>query len=148
MEADAIEIIGDSLLVINQLSGEHECKNDVLRIYNDKCQELMKNFKVIIMKHIPREQNIEANDLAQGAPGYKSILKDVDIEIAEVDADDWRYDILNYLKNPSQSASRKLKYKALKYVLLDDDLYNRTIDEVLLKCLNLEEAKVVMWEVH
>lgn len=64
----------------------------------------MKNFKVIIMKHIPRT-NIEANDLAQGAPGYKSILKDVDIEIASW-CDDWRYDILNYLKNPSQSRKK------------------------------------------
>lgn len=32
--------------------------------------------------------------------------------------------------------------------MLDDDLYYRTIDEVLLKCLSLEEAKVVMCEVH
>ena len=56
--------------------------------------------------------------------------------------------MFEYLKNPSQSTSRKLKYRALKYVVLDDDLYYRTIDEVLLKCLSLEEAKVVMCEVH
>ena len=35
-----------------------------------------------------------------------------------------------------------------KYVLLDDQLYYKTIDGVLLKCLNQEEVKVLMGEVH
>lgn len=91
---------------------------------------------------------MEANDLAQGASGYKPMVKDVDIEIATITADDWRYDVFNYLKNPSQSASRKLRYKALRYVLLDDELYYRTIDGILLKCLSADRAKVVMGEVH
>ena len=42
----------------------------------------------------------------------------------------------------------KLRYKALKYTLLDDELYYRTIDGVLLKCLSADQAKVVMGEVH
>jgi hypothetical protein len=33
---------------------------------------------------------------------------------------------------------------AIKYVLLEDELYYRTIDEVLLKCLVEEEAKILM----
>jgi hypothetical protein len=36
----------------------------------------------------------------------------------------------------------------LKYASLDDDLYRRTIDSLLLKCLGEEPAKVVVWEVH
>lgn len=65
-----------------------------------------------------------------------------------MDADDWRFAVIDYLRNPSQSASRKLKYKVLHYVLLHDNLYYRTIDGVLLKCLSSEEAKVAMSEVH
>ncbi len=34
VEADAVEIMGDSLLVISQLAREYECKNDTLMIYN------------------------------------------------------------------------------------------------------------------
>jgi len=52
------------------------------------------------------------------------------------------------MKNPSQQVSRKLRYKALKFILLDDQLYHRTVDGVLLKCLNQEEAKVLMREIH
>ncbi len=76
------------------------------------------------------------------------MIKDVEVEVASITADDWRYDVHQYLQNPSQSASRKLRYKALKYTLLDDELYYRTIDGVLLKCLSADQAKVAIGEVH
>jgi hypothetical protein len=41
-----------------------------------------------------------------------------------------------------------MRYKALKYVLLEEDFYYWTIDGVLLKCLSEEEAKLIMDEVH
>nr|ABB47000.1 retrotransposon protein, putative, unclassified [Oryza sativa Japonica Group] len=148
VEANAMEIMGDSLLVINQLAGEYECKNDVLMIYNEKCRELMNSFRPVTLKYVSREQNVEANNLAQGASGYKPMMKDIEVELAAITADDWRYDVFQYLQNPSQSASRKLRYKALKYALLDDELYYWMIDGVLLKCLSADQAKVVMGEVH
>jgi hypothetical protein len=37
--------------------------------------------------------------------------------------DDWRKEIADYLENPSRKVSRKLRYKAIKFVLLDDHLY-------------------------
>ena len=55
---------------------------------------------------------------------------------------------MNYLRNPSQKVSRKLRYKSIKYVLLDEQLYDKTIDGVLLRCLSQEDAKVIMGEVH
>nr|ABA94385.1 retrotransposon protein, putative, unclassified [Oryza sativa Japonica Group] len=148
VEADAIEIMGDSLLVISQLAREYECKNDTLMVYNEKCRELMDGFWLVTLKHVSREQNVEANDLAQGASGYKPMMRDIKIEVATISADDWRYDVYQYLQNSSQSASQKLRYKALKYTLLDDELYYRTIDGVLLKCLSTDKAKVAIGEVH
>nr|ABB46913.2 retrotransposon protein, putative, unclassified [Oryza sativa Japonica Group] len=133
---------------LRQLAGEYECKNDMLMVYNEKCQELMKEFRLVTLKHVSREQNIEANDLAQGASGYKPMVKDVKVEVAAITGDDWRYGVYRYLQDPSQSASRKLRYKALKYTLLDDDLYYRTIDGVLVKCLSADQAKVAIGEVH
>nr|ABA98801.1 retrotransposon protein, putative, unclassified [Oryza sativa Japonica Group] len=148
VKTDTIEVMGDSLQVISQLAGEYECKNDTLMVYNEKCLELMKEFRLVTLKHVSREQNLEANDLAQGESGYKLMIKDVKVEIAAMSADDWRYDVHQYLSNLSQSASRKLRYKALKYTLLDDELYYRTIDGVLLKCLSADQAKVAIGEVH
>nr|ABA97504.1 retrotransposon protein, putative, unclassified [Oryza sativa Japonica Group] len=63
VEADAVEIMGDSLLVISQLVGEYECKNGTLMVYNERCRELMDGFRLVTLKHVSREQNVEANDL-------------------------------------------------------------------------------------
>jgi hypothetical protein len=75
------------------------------------------------------------------------MLDEYTFSINEVD-NDWRTEISDYLRNPSQKVSRKLRYKAIKFVLLDDQLYYKSIDGVLLECLNQEEAKKMMSEVH
>jgi hypothetical protein len=98
----------------------------------------------VILEHIPKAQNEEANRLAQFMSGYR---RKASILLDDVLPNDWRKEILEYLKDPSQRASRKLKYKALKYVLLEEDLYYRMIDGVLLICLE-EEAKLIIDEVH
>ena len=55
---------------------------------------------------------------------------------------------MDYFRNPSQKVSWKLRYKSIKYVLLDEQLYYKTINGVLLRCLSQEDAKVLMGEVH
>ena len=70
VKAEAIEIFGDSLLIINQLIGLYECNEDALRGYYDECQRLLKEFPYVSLQHIPRAQNQEANHLAQSASGY------------------------------------------------------------------------------
>jgi hypothetical protein len=52
------------------------------------------------------------------------------------------------LKNPYKKVDKQLRYKSIKYVLLEDELYYRTIDGVLLKCLSEEEAKILIGEIH
>ena len=61
---------------------------------------------------------------------------------------DWRVEITYYLKNPSHKVTKKLRYKSTKYVLLNDQLYYKTVDGVLLKSFSQEEARVLMGEVH
>jgi hypothetical protein len=45
-------------------------------------------------------------------------------------ADDWRKEIMDYLKDPLQRVPRKIRHKPLKYILLEEDLYYLTIDGV------------------
>ena len=66
----------------------------------------------------------------------------------ETSNNDWRVEIADYLKNPSQKVTRRLRYKSTKCVLLHDQLYYKTVDVVLLKCLNQEEVKVLIGQVH
>ena len=66
----------------------------------------------------------------------------------ELTADDWRKEIVDYLKDPSKKVDRNIRFQAIKYVLLEEELYYQTIDGVLLKCIDKEEAKVLMGEIH
>jgi hypothetical protein len=61
---------------------------------------------------------------------------------------DRRLPLLKCIRDPGKTTDKKIKWQALKYTLLDDDLYRRTIDGVLLKCLGGEQAKLVVREVH
>jgi hypothetical protein len=49
------------------------------------------------------------------------------VDLAE---DDWRKEIIDYLEDPSRKVSRKLRYKAIKFVLLDGSLFYKSLDGV------------------
>jgi hypothetical protein len=61
---------------------------------------------------------------------------------------DWRLLLLECIRDPRKTMDKKVKQQVLKYTSLDDDLYQRTIDGVLLKCMGEEQAKVAVREVH
>jgi hypothetical protein len=61
---------------------------------------------------------------------------------------DWRLPLLECIRDPRKTTDKKVKRQVLKYMSLGDDLYWRTIDGVLLKCLGEEQAKVAVREVH
>jgi ribonuclease HI len=125
--AVSVEIYGDSELVIKQLNGQYECKSDALRNYYEECREILKSFQLVILQHIPREHNEEANRLAQSASGYRENQEAFAMEVCalgvDLTEDDWRKEIIDYLEAPSRKVSRKLRYKAIKFVLLDGSLF-------------------------
>jgi hypothetical protein len=134
-KAISVEIFGDSELVIKQLNGLYECRNDILRKYYEECKEIMKSFQLVILQHIPRENNVEENRLAQSSSGYRENQElfaiDVYAFVSDLAEDGWRKENADYLENPSQKVSRKLRYKAIKFVLLDERLYYKSMDGVL-----------------
>jgi hypothetical protein len=90
----------------------------------------------VILQHITRENNGEANRLAQSASGYRENQEAFAIDVysseSDLAEDDWRKEIADYLEDPSRKVSRKLRYKALKFVLLDGRFYYKSLDGVLL----------------
>jgi len=129
---------GDSMLVINHLARVNECRSEVLISYYERCLQLLKEFKDFHLEHIPQLHNEEANRLAQHALGYQPIQE---VLTSTVDADDWRTEIADYLKDPAKKVEKRVRFQATKYVLLDDELYYRTMDGVLLRCLSGDELK-------
>jgi ribonuclease HI len=52
IRADAVEIFGDSMPVINQLTGIYECRSEVLISYYERCLQLLKEFRDFRLEHI------------------------------------------------------------------------------------------------
>jgi hypothetical protein len=66
----------------------------------------------VILQHIPREHNEEANRLAQSASRYREnqevFANNVCAFGSDLAEDDWRKEIVGYLESPSRKVSRKL----------------------------------------
>ncbi|KAK1619283.1 hypothetical protein QYE76_024800 [Lolium multiflorum] len=78
--AEAVELFGDSKLVINQLTDEYKCESESLFPYWMECRELMTRFRYINFNWVPRAQNTEANNLAQMASGYIDIPEGSEVQ--------------------------------------------------------------------
>ncbi|PNY14157.1 retrotransposon protein putative unclassified [Trifolium pratense] len=61
---------------------------------------------------------------------------------------DWRKPIADYLENPIGSTPRNIKYKASNYVIIGNELFKKTLEGVLLKCLSENEAYLAISDVH
>ena len=59
-----IEVLMDSELVVSQVTGAWKIKNDRLRSLAVRARSLMNIFEKSAIRHIPREQNADADKLA------------------------------------------------------------------------------------
>ena len=62
--AEAVQVHLDSELLVRQLNGQYRVKSDRLRIFYQQAQDLLRRFQQYVIIHIPREQNQEADRLA------------------------------------------------------------------------------------
>jgi hypothetical protein len=60
----------------------------------------------------------------------------------------WRESIADYVWDPSQKVDKGIRRIAFKFTLINGELYHRTAKDLLLKCLDHDQAKIVMGEVH
>ncbi|XP_050222403.1 uncharacterized protein LOC126672496, partial [Mercurialis annua] len=164
--AKAIQVKGDSLLIIKQVIGEFKCESDVLIKYCNKAKHLMDGFSETWIEFAERAENEEANDLAQHGSGYKimagfevierttpclhtgGIIPDDCRSAYHLDTTaDWRKELIDWFTHPDP-ANRRIKMLATNYVILADELYKRCREGLLFRCIGPKEAMLVMAEVH
>ncbi|XP_027343131.1 uncharacterized protein LOC113855699 [Abrus precatorius] len=163
-EARNVIIRGDSELVIKQLTKEYKYLSRNLVEYWVKVNKLLQKFDEVILEHIPRDKNQEANELAQIASKYRissenlaklteirEKLGSTNLEILNINDltdQDWRKSLVNYLKDPNIPTDRKTKFRAVNYIIVVDELYKRGVDGTLLRCLSEHEAYIALAEIH
>ncbi|XP_061993416.1 uncharacterized protein LOC133711286 [Rosa rugosa] len=158
------------------------CTSCLLAPYLDRALVLLVQFDDVDLEHIPRKRNFAANELAQLATGITlkygvrerilmverrtlpSLLGRSDpLEepaVAALDPInvDWRVPLIAYLKQPDNSADKKICFLALNYFLRNDELRRRGEDDIDLRrrgedgidfrCVYGHEAKRLMREAH
>jgi ribonuclease HI len=65
MGVEEITVMADSQLMVRQLTGEYRVKSNKLKHLYKKASHMLADFSKAEIRHIPRDQNAEADKLAQ-----------------------------------------------------------------------------------
>ncbi|XP_075633337.1 uncharacterized protein LOC142605784 [Castanea sativa] len=137
--AESIIVKGDSQLVINQVNGMGDTKEDRTKKYLSKVRQLAQKFTEVSFVQLPSEENMEANALPKAASGggimdtYDRIQYMPSIDLPDIQqiegGESWMSPIVLYLKDGKlpgdKDEARKLRVRAAKYVLINEVLYKR-----------------------
>ena len=65
--AATLRILSDSELLVRQIRGEYRVKNPGLLVLHAAARRLMTSLPSVVVEHVPRERNVEADALANRA---------------------------------------------------------------------------------
>ncbi|XP_008222755.1 PREDICTED: protein NYNRIN-like [Prunus mume] len=71
---------------------------------------------------------------------------EIDVNFFIITEDDWRIPIINYLQYPTLPSEKRVRIMALNYLMWNEDLVQKSKDEVLLRCLGKKEYMKVIGE--
>jgi ribonuclease HI len=72
LNADKVTIFSDSELMVKQIKGEYKVKNHALRVFNGIAKHVIEKFTDFNINYVPREENKEADLLANKAINEKT----------------------------------------------------------------------------
>ena len=73
VEAKSILVLGDSQLIMGQVNGMYEAKEERMRKYLSRVMRLIKRFEKVDFVQIPREENVKADTIAKEASANESM---------------------------------------------------------------------------
>ena len=162
MEIKSLTVKSDSQLIVGQVKGEYEAREDRMKKYLTVVQTLLPHFKKVEFLQIPREENVNANRLARLASlgeeinGLLEVQGRPSIEEETVNSIrgnvSWMSPIIHYFKEgklpKEKTEARKLRIRASHFQLLGGTLYKMGFSRPHLRYLSPEEANYVIREVH
>ncbi|XP_057976882.1 uncharacterized protein LOC131163987 [Malania oleifera] len=163
-----LTVRGDLALVIHQLTGEWETWDPNTAPYREYIQKMIEWFGSISFSHMPRENNVMPNALATLAAllkveeGVK--IKTIHIRvqskpahctvIEEANGKLWFYDMKTYIQKReypegiANNDGKTIRRLAMGFFLDGEVLYERNHDMTLLRCVEAQEARQILREVH
>ncbi|KAL2237388.1 UNVERIFIED_CONTAM: Retrovirus-related Pol polyprotein from transposon [Sesamum indicum] len=160
-----VDVYTDSQLVAMQVQATYEMCEWSMTQYLARVKDMMKKSDRCTIIQIPRDENMRADALSRFGSlvegikerkitvmvKSKPIIDEAEVHVVET-ADSWKTPFVRYLKHgelPSDAiTAKRLQLKANRFTMIGDDLYKRTPEGILLKCLDAERAQYVMKEIH
>jgi len=163
--AYSVRAFSDSQLVVSQLNGTYEVKDDTTTAYVRRAREATKLLKHFVITHIPWSKNRQVDALsklasssADGKPKniQWEILTERSIEQHEVLLLDrssrWMGPIFAYLADGTLPANSKETHRVKRwsnwFILYERILYKRSFARPLLRCVTPDEGKRILKELH
>ncbi|KAK4388385.1 hypothetical protein Sango_2445100 [Sesamum angolense] len=165
--AKRIVIYSDSQLVVNQVQGSYEARDEKMAKYFSKAKNMLGKFEEASVVQVSRANNATVDQLAKLASSMAAIRsrkitfisseRAAIEELEEVICIDptllsWKEEIIRFLTNGVQPESKKyakvLRKKASRFIMIDGELYKRGFSQPFLKCLTPEEGNYVLREIH
>ncbi|XP_057530798.1 uncharacterized protein LOC130809160 [Amaranthus tricolor] len=130
--AKKLSAFSDSQLIVGQVNGEFEAKDDSMKMYLQQVKEFVQKFDKFTLEHIPRSQNAQADSLAKLASSAEtSAARDIIWEVLPnpsinfmVDTIDrsetWMEPYIEYLRNqtlPQDKCQAKMLRKKARWKL-------------------------------
>ena len=159
---ESIVVQGDSQLIMGQVNGTCEAKEERMKKYLSKVKRLVKKFKETSFLQVPKEENIETDALAK-AVSTEGLVDEYDevqyipsidlLEVQQIEGEEnWMIPMVAYLKEgrllEERDEARKLGIRTTKYVLIDEVLYKRAFSQPYLRYLSPDKSNYVLKEVH
>ncbi|XP_057250585.1 uncharacterized protein LOC130591328 [Beta vulgaris subsp. vulgaris] len=170
LKATEVEAYSDSLLIVSQIKGEFAAKDSKMTAYLDAVQSKgpkhasrrigkhwVSHEKVRVQKHTyspsvvassPQSNATTADDVNDIAMD----VNDIDVSNAATASTSWQTPFIQYLKDgilpEDRLQARKVRFRASLYVLLDGILFRTSIAGPYLRCLDGDECRQVLQEMH
>ncbi|XP_070015868.1 uncharacterized protein [Nicotiana sylvestris] len=146
---------------------EEQAREARMQQYLEKVRELIKQFQNWKVRQIPRDENLEADALANLA-SVADVANDanasvihlfhsvLDPDVSEVNFNnltwDWRNEIVAFLYYGTVHDDKKKAYalrrKTARYCLKQGNLYRKMLGGPLARCLGPSQTEYVMREIH
>ncbi|XP_073067186.1 uncharacterized protein [Primulina eburnea] len=143
--ARSLVVHNDSQLIVNQLNGTYEAKEEKMNQYVTRVNELLALLESYEIKQVPRANNEVAKHLAKIASSWTNIdnrtitfltiskeeaeKAGCNIFCVEGEEPSWKEEIVNYLMHDDLPrdpvATHKLTIRAARFTIIDGELYKR-----------------------
>ncbi|VFQ76056.1 unnamed protein product [Cuscuta campestris] len=166
LKAEYVRIRCDSRLVVSQIKGEFDTKEERMRLYKEAALELLKILKGYELVQIPRAENTEADvlsKLSNDSPEHISKMAHIEdlgsprihvqlVFVVTEEVSGWIAELIRYKKDgilpDDETTARLIKRRAPTYVVENGRLYKRSYNGTLLRCVDEARAGQIMEEVH